>query len=203
VCATRKETANPKVFRSYKIREEYDSDNLTVSDAARATSAATSFFDPVEIGPYGQQYVDGALVHNNPINKVWEEAQNIWAPIEDDLVDKIKCIVSVGTGDPGTAPFPDAILQIHEALVKLVTETEKTAEQFARDHRDFLRKGRYFRFNVEQGLQKIDLAEYKKINEIVAATEDYMNSQKQKHVVRDCVQNLKQKTCTYLMEDFS
>ncbi|OXV09199.1 hypothetical protein Egran_03041 [Elaphomyces granulatus] len=200
VCATRKETANPKVFRSYKIREEYDSDNLTVSDAARATSAATSFFDPVEIGPYGQQYVDGALVHNNPINKVWEEAQNIWAPLEDDLVDKIKCIVSVGTGDPGTTPFPDAILQIHQALVKLVTETEKTAEQFARDHRAFLRKGRYFRFNVEQGLQSIDLAEYKKINEIVAATEDYMNSQKQKHVVQDCVQNLKQKTSMVMYE---
>jgi predicted acylesterase/phospholipase RssA len=189
------------VFRSYNIAGKHDDASLTIIEAALATSAATSFFNPVKIGPYGQEYVDGALTHNNPINKAWEEAQNI-LEVGGDLRDRLKCIVSIGTGDPGTNPLPDT-LGMKDALVTLVTETERTVEGFAQLHRDMLSDKRYFRFNVEKGLQSVGLAEYKKIAEIASATEDYMNSAKQSEATINCARNLKEKNCTYIAEDVS
>jgi patatin-like phospholipase/acyl hydrolase len=39
-------------------------------EACRATSAATSFFDSIAIGPYEEEFVDGALRANNPVYAV-------------------------------------------------------------------------------------------------------------------------------------
>ncbi len=60
----------------------------------------------------------------------------------------------------------------------------------------------YFRFNVEQGLQDVGLAEYKVRGIIEAATEMYLDAQVQRFEVRDCIKNLrlKQSVC---IEDFS
>jgi patatin-like phospholipase/acyl hydrolase len=35
-------------------------------EACRATSAATTFFDPITIGPMKQSFADGAVAYNNP-----------------------------------------------------------------------------------------------------------------------------------------
>ncbi|PNH45129.1 hypothetical protein VD0003_g9290 [Verticillium dahliae] len=52
-------------------------DCTTVWEACRATSAATTFFDPVAIGPFGEQFVDGALGTNNPVAALWSQAQDV------------------------------------------------------------------------------------------------------------------------------
>lgn len=86
--------------------------------------------------------------------------------------------------------------------MQIATETENTERRFiARWARHFDEK-RYFRFNVEQGLQEIGLQEYKKKGAIEAATEGYLTHTAQKFRVRDCIQNMRLKQSVYL-EDFA
>ena len=79
----------------------------------------------------------------------------------DQLQGKLRCLVSIGTGVP----------------IALATETQKTAEQFRRDHSDLNNSGWYCGFNVDRGLENIGLEEAKKKNMIAVATDSYLESQ--------------------------
>ena len=59
------------VSRSYAIPGELEDSAPKILEAARATSAATSYFEPVTTR--GLKFVDGALGANNPVNEVWTE----------------------------------------------------------------------------------------------------------------------------------
>ena len=69
---TASETTAIKRLRSYSLTSHRDVP-ATICEAALATSAATSFFEPVHIG--ARKYVDGALGANNPVDEVEGEAQ--------------------------------------------------------------------------------------------------------------------------------
>ena len=74
-----------------------------------------------------------------------------------------------------------------QTLVNMVSETKKTENSFiARWTASFDQK-RYFRFNVEQGLHDVSLAEYKGQGTIEAATNEYLEHTQQKSRVRDSV----------------
>ena len=195
VCATSKQTKGIKRFRSYQLAGELDLGNPTIVDAARATSAATSFFESVTIG--AREYADGALVANNPVNEVESEASNLWCPQTGNLKSLVKCFISVGTGKPAKKGFDDAPRAIVQALKDLTTETENTAREFIDRWRQHYDENRYFRFNVDQGLQNVGLAEYRDRATIEAATEEYFNQLETKSKVRSCVQNLEGKICMF------
>lgn len=197
VCAVRKENKAVARLRAYQSDTALIEDGATIWEAARATSAASSFFDPISIGKHGQEYVDAGLGCNNPVDEVWTEAQDIWSPEGDDLATLVKCFISIGTGNPGTSPVEDGVFEIFTKTMKdIATETEKTAEIFARSHRGLGFQARYFRFNVDQGLQNVGLEEYKKEKELVSATSLYMESQHMQSRTRDCSQAMKDKECT-------
>ena len=178
-------------LRSYSLPDE-PGVPATICDAALATSAATTFFDPVSIG--ARQFVDGALGANNPVEEVEGEASNIWCPETADLKPLVKCFVSIGTGEPGPKAIKDNMLKfLSETLVDIVTDTENKGRAFMAKWRQHYDKKRYFRLNVQQGLQDIGLAEYLEEGTIEVATERYLTDQVQKFRVRDCVANLKQK----------
>lgn len=199
VCATAKETTGITRLRSYSLSDELDIP-ASICEAALATSAATTFFDSVSIG--ARKFVDGALGANNPVDEVESEASNIWCPETGDLKPLVKCFISIGTGNPGKKAIEDNIVKFSKTLVAIATETEKTADRFVERWRRHFDESRYFRFNVQQGLQNVGLAEYQEQGTIEAATEEYLKHQEQKFRVRDCVQNLKQKECVFV-EDFS
>ena len=73
VCATSKETTGPVCLMSYSSPRgsSHLLESVTIWEACRATSAATSFFDPIEIGPFREKFVDGAFGRNNPIYALW------------------------------------------------------------------------------------------------------------------------------------
>jgi hypothetical protein len=169
----------------------------TIWEAARATSAASSFFGPIVIGDFGEVFVDGAAGANNPVVEVWNEAKDLWP--HEPFEDNIKCLVSIGTGVPSLKPFGKNVLEIGKALVALATETEKTAERFARDKARLGDEGRYFRFNVLRGLEDIDLEEYKQKNAIVAATSRYLQSQDVHRQMRACGNNLAERECMSML----
>lgn len=196
VCATAKETKGITRLRSYSVPEKADSP-ATICEAALATSAATTFFDPVSIG--ARKYVDGALGANNPVDEVESETSNVWCPETRDPKPLVKCFISVGTGNPGKKAIEDNMLKfLSKTLAEIATETETTANKFIERWAQHFDGKRYFRFNVQQGLQDVGLAEFQQQGTIEAVTDEYLENQEQRFRVRDCVLNLKQKQSLYI-----
>ncbi|KAH6881067.1 hypothetical protein B0T10DRAFT_609259 [Thelonectria olida] len=193
VCATSKEAGHTVCLTSYRSPRGVPHlfDSTTVCQACRATSAATTFFDPIAIGPFQEQFVDGALGANNPIKALWNQAQDVWG--DDQLRGSLRCLVSIGTGVPAVKPVRDDVLGIWATLKTLATETEKTAEEFRRDKSSLDDEGRYYRFNVAHGLDGIGLEESKKQREIAAATGRYIESQEVFKQMKACANGLARK----------
>jgi hypothetical protein len=171
VCAIRRENAQPAFLRSYQSRRGQEV-ACKIWEACRATAAASSFFDPIKIGPFSEEFVDGATGFNNPINAVLAEAEDLWPganPLEN-----IQCVVSIGAGQPPLQSFGSNIFETNKTLVRMALETEKTAETFLRAHSRMHTESRYFRFNVLKGLEGIGIEEHKKMNVLAAATRNYL-----------------------------
>ncbi|KAF5721018.1 calcium-independent phospholipase A2-gamma [Fusarium mundagurra] len=72
----------------------------------------------------------------------------------------------------------------------MATDAEKIAEASTKRWRQHFERGRYFRFNVDHGLQTVGMKEYRKKREIQATTDKYLDSQVQSFWVQRCVENL-------------
>jgi predicted acylesterase/phospholipase RssA len=200
VCSADRDTKDIVRLRSYSLPDEPNI-RATICQAALATSAATTFFDPVSIG--NRLFADGGLGSNNPVDEVEGEAANIWCSETGDLKPLVKCFISIGTGNPGKKAFEDSLIKfLSQTVVEIATETENTEKKFIARWAKLFDQKRYFRFNVEQGLQSIGLDEYKKKGVIEAATEGYLTNMAQKFRVRDCIQNLRLRQSVY-NEDFA
>lgn len=195
MCATSKETSETVCLTSYKSPRGNNDllNSVKIWEACRATSAASSFFDPIAVGRYKEEFVDGATGANNPVREVWDQAQLVWGP--EPLDGKVKCLVSIGTGVPSLKPFNNDFLHIGETLVAIATETEQTAERFQRDRPLLDSTGRYYRFNVLRGLEGIGLEESKKVKEIAAATRRYIASQDISKQMQACAGNVSEREC--------
>ncbi len=161
-------------FPSYDRRDEFDStfyDKVKVWEAARATSAATTFFDEIKIGPNKRVFLDGATGANNPVRELWLEAKNVWRG--RPLQEQVQCIVSIGTGMPFVQGFRTDTLNILGTLQAIATETETTARNFAAEHEDLDNQGSYIRLNVQQGLQDVNVEDSESKSTISAMTEEY------------------------------
>ena len=138
-------------------------------EAARATSAASTFFDSIEIGPYHQKFVDGALGYNNPIRLLDRESKDLWPDSE-------RIFVSIGTGTAPGASLEGDIFTLAKRIQDIVVETQKTHEGFYKDHeKTLVANQQYFRFNVE-GLKRIGLEEHEARSAIYTATDTYLAS---------------------------
>lgn len=194
MCATSRETSETVCLTSYRTPRG-NSDLLnsaTIWEACRATSSATSFFDPIAIGRFDEEFIDGATGANNPVREVWDQAQLIWG---EPLESQIKCLVSIGTGVPSLRPFSDDVLHIGKTLIAIATETEVTAERFRREMPLLDSTGRYYRFNVDRGLEDIGLEEAKKVKEIAAATRRYMGMHAVHQQMQACAGNIARREC--------
>ncbi|KAH7325583.1 acyl transferase/acyl hydrolase/lysophospholipase [Stachybotrys elegans] len=171
VCAQAKANSTTALLRSYTTHDSIDHLSLsrcTIWEAARATSAASGFFDPIVIGD--QSYVDGATACNNPVEKVFQEAKSLWS----DLGPRLQCLVSIGTGVSKAHQFGDNIFEIVNSLKHMAIETEETEKRFYTHIDDYGIKELYFRFNVTTGLTGVKLDDVEKRPDIEAATEAYL-----------------------------
>ncbi len=198
VCTVDHDTKDIVRLRSYTLPDESNIP-APIYLAALATSAATTFFEPLSIG--NRTFADGGLGANNPVDEVEGEAANIWCSESGDLKPLVKCFLSIGTGNPGIKAFEDRIFKfLGQTVVGIATETEETEKKFIARWRKHFDENRYFRFNVDQGLQTIGLDEYKKKGVMESATERYLVHQAQKNRVRDCIQNLSLKQSVYIVD---
>ncbi|KAK0734363.1 hypothetical protein B0T26DRAFT_67305 [Lasiosphaeria miniovina] len=77
----------------YLEREDQQRRDFKIWQAARATSAAQTYFEPYRHEPTKKVYEDGAIVRNNPVTVALEEEKRIWSSeIRPDIV------VSIGSG---------------------------------------------------------------------------------------------------------
>lgn len=166
----------PRIFRSYDVPEN-QTYNCKIWEAARATSAAPTFFKRIYIGEKGmkEEFVDAGLGCNNPVAEVYAEAKAVFGEER-----KVVCIVNIGTGHPRTIGLrkPDAFermlpLKLISVLQNIATNCEKVSEEFETRFKDAKPK-LYFRFNVQQGLQDVSLAEWEKLADVVTHTHQYL-----------------------------
>ncbi|KAI4265159.1 MAG: hypothetical protein L6R35_007180, partial [Caloplaca aegaea] len=168
--------AHPRLFRSYRVRENAGT-NCKIWEAARATTAAPTFFKRITIlddGGAQENFLDGGLRFNNPARLVLEEAMKSFGGAS-----KLGCLVSIGTGHAGTIGLsqPDAFQKILPTemvgvLKRIATNCEETAHELAGRFRQS--PDRYFRYSVSHGVGSISLEEWKKMNEVQVHTKAYM-----------------------------
>ncbi len=146
----------------------YLSSTVKIWEAARATSLAPTFFDPITIGYLQDRFISGSIGANDPVYKLWHETQDIWSL--DSLEDKVKCLISIGTGVPSPESCNDDLAGYHKFVLGIVTQTEKTEEMFYRDKAGLCNKGCYYQFKVPNELKNIGLEELKQKGAIIVAT---------------------------------
>ena len=185
VCATRAEDHSLAILRSYRTRRHDPLHNICkIWEAARATSAASTFFEPIEIGPSHQKFVDGALTgRNNPVRTANTESQDIW-PKQDRM------ILSIGTGAAPGQDVTSNLFSLAERLKEIVTDSEQTNKDFRMENNDMIRGGRLYRFNVLHGLADVGLEEHQSINKIATYTDRYLDDPDVFDMVQACVNNL-------------
>jgi hypothetical protein len=164
----------PCLFRTYRAPKNQTFD-CTIWEAARATTAAPTFFKRIVIGTLGssQPYVDAGLGCNNPVIQILEEAVLMFPGRH------LSCIISIGTGHARTIKIPPPTwlqqrlpLDVVRALQGIATDCEQTSEDMMRRFQNI--QNFYFRFNVEQGLQEVKLDQWERLHEVTAHTGQYM-----------------------------
>lgn len=156
---------------------------MKIWEAARATSAALTFFEPIKI--QGVEYRDGGLMYNNPVALVHAEASEVFGNRE-------QTIISLGTGRISTRRFDPNLLTIAKDLAEIATNTERQADDFyRRDDSKAAKEGRYFRFNVPE-IGDSGLAEATKddLNYLVKMTEGYLDSPETSDKLLSCSERL-------------
>jgi hypothetical protein len=172
-------STGPVIFRTYSVprNETYD---CKIWEAARATSAAPTYFPRIEIGPANrkQKFIDAGIGCNNPTNELIQECELLHGRSA-----KIACIVSIGTGKPDVIRyenpgwfqryFPTAL---GKSLASLASDTERVAEalekRFANEAQSL-----YWRLNVNRGLSSVSLEEWKRLGEVEGYTETFLKYQ--------------------------
>ena len=144
-------------------------------------------------------FADGALGANNPVDEVEGEASNIWCEQTGELKPLVKCFISIGTGSPGSKAYEDSLLKlIFRTVLDIATQTDSIEAKFIARWQRLFEERRYFRLNVDQGLQGIGLDEYKMKGRIESVTARYLTHTERKVTIRSCIQNLSLKQSMYI-----
>lgn len=98
-------SASPTIFRTY-LGDQARPSECTLWQAARATSAASTFFKPISIDRPRPSiaYIDGGMGYNNPSEIALTEARRIWPACPQFG------LVSIGTGRAKANPIQTAEL---------------------------------------------------------------------------------------------
>lgn len=180
-------TSALQLLRSYQSIEPQDEYKLW--EAARATSAAPLYFNQMKVSDSSLTFSDGGMLRNNPIDTVYHEARQIW-PTRD-----IGIVVSIGTGIVETSGLKNRFRSMLDVTIKALVDAQNQAQDFERstDGQNLISIDRYFRFNVDQGLQQIrmDDASDKTLAELRGHTERYLRSVSVRGFTERCVQTRK------------
>ncbi|KAF4985723.1 hypothetical protein FDECE_16363 [Fusarium decemcellulare] len=202
-CTTAQNRAETVLLRTYKDNNIYVSSKtndtmaknqemVTISLAARATSAAPTYF-PEVIFPEGTPkskdaerllFWDGGLLNNNPIDQLWYSRYEL-VKSEDDPP-HISCVISLGTGytkpdSPSESWFQ--LVGVAAEVMEFSTNTNAKAKDFTRHMTTLNLRGehketKYVRLNPSLGKSQIGLADYDKMAELKQMARDYIKDER-------------------------
>lgn len=155
--------------------------HLTIWEACRATTAMSTFFDPILIGPSYTHFIDGSLRANNPVGDMLHQATVQLGPPERD---EPYCLVSIGIGELDYDPFSGEVAQAGADVAFANVEVASYWRQQPPKH------CQYFRFNVSDGLEDIGVGEAKQLSHLKTATDSYLNSSETHYQLRECASML-------------
>lgn len=206
VCAYQLEgkIGSTKLIRSYK-RPHADENERQIScqiwEAARATSAAPTYFAPTIIDQHS--FIDGGFGSNNPSLVGFKEIQSIFRTVAPQEVLPKPLIVSIGSGilkneNISKSSSRTATAKITDIGRSLITDTQK-ANADLKAIADL--QIEYFRFEVESGLEDIAFDTWKvdKQNErvnfvtletIKQATYEYLSRKEVVEALEECARLL-------------
>jgi uncharacterized protein len=141
----------PYFFKTTKARATPDTDDFPLSVVARATSAAPTYFEPLEAG--GRALVDGGVFAVNPAMSAFAEVLN-----EVDARDVV--LLSLGTGQrTRKRPFEEikdwGLAKWARPILDVVFDGVSDAVDYQLDH--VLGGDRYWRLQTELTLASDDL----------------------------------------------
>jgi uncharacterized protein len=141
----------PYFFKSRKARENPSEEDFPLSEVARATSSAPTYFEPLELG--GRALVDGGVFAVNPAMSAFAEVLR-FQPTQDVL------LLSLGTGQrTRKRTFEDikdwGLLKWARPILDTVFDGTSDAVDYQLTHA--LEDGRYWRLQVELDQASDDL----------------------------------------------
>jgi len=150
---------------------------MKIWQACRATSAATTFYEPLLVGE--SRYSEGGLLYNNPVELVHAEGSEVFRDSETLLV-------SLGTGIASDKEYNPNVSTIANEIARLATRARGEADNFLRrDGAKAARTKRYFRFDIP-GIGDIGLEEAEKLHAIKLASENFLNDPEVGMKIRSC-----------------
>ncbi|KAI1467811.1 FabD/lysophospholipase-like protein [Daldinia caldariorum] len=164
--------ARPTLFRTYDETSGFR--NCAIWEVARATSAASTFFKSIRCGRDDIEFIDAGFGYNNPCEVLIEEAQKKFPEARQ------MCILSIGTGLGAVATIQDSGISILRALKSISVTSKKVADRLDEKYGS---TGKYYRFNVDRGLEDVTLADWDKVSKISAHTHNYL-LEKQRDIIR-------------------
>lgn len=189
VCVTRSKTSKPDVLRNYESEHSTQANyKCTIWEAASATAAAPLFFKAVTFKAGGETWCDGGLHRNNPINVALAELG-----LETDWRDKpIGCVLSLGTGAPKINEVSGNLAKFLKGSVDIMTDSEKIADEFAisKVGQDLADSRGYFRFSVAQGMEVLQMDEFKETEAMKSLTNLYLSKIGNGKEVERCAKSL-------------
>ena len=174
--------------------------SCTIWEAARATSAAPTFFPPIKFGSQtGGNFIDGGVGCNNPTKSLIKEAKSYYG-MKGYKVTQPTCLVSIGTGQKDLIQSHKAAsvfwfkdrsgLSIAPVLGEMATDCENTHDEVLLKYFENNVKDLYYRFQVPQGMQEIKLDEWRNKDDIRTYTDKYLRLNQTEQELLDCVKCL-------------
>jgi len=159
---------------------------ITVVEAVLATCASQPEFLPVMVGAgwREQAYVSAGLGASNPIEQVITEAQTVF-----EGEPAISMLLSIGSGHPGVIYLPSSgqADDLYRTMHQIAVDCEAKAQEIqARIDQD----GVYFRFSVDQGMQREYENDMQELGWIGAQIDAYLAKVETTRKIEECVGNL-------------
>ncbi|KAI8653554.1 PNPLA domain-containing protein [Fusarium keratoplasticum] len=204
-CTTAQNRAESVLLRSYKDKTIYTKsklntamqnhgDQMTISLAARATSAAPTFFPEVKFPETNPELVfwDGGLLNNNPIDQLWYTRFELVDP--KDAAPAISCVISLGTGYVSPAKAKKSwfkLVGVASKVMDFATNTNAKGKDFSRhmthlNQRDEHRETKYIRFNPYLK-EEIGLDEYLRMEDLKKIAKEDMKKDTNQEFIEKAV----------------
>jgi patatin-like phospholipase/acyl hydrolase len=183
------------------LPSSYSYTDWKIWEAGRATSAAPTYFDYLEKDGY--TYTDGGLRFNNPVMELLIEASSLYPK------NSYACLVSIGTGLQSNIEMPEGgaihAVEFLKALSAIATSCETANLQAGPLFTNVYSEpgaDKYCRLNMgirvadsKPGIMnyenQIDLADYKKMNDLANSTDLWLKQKDVQDQVAKCVGRLK------------